>query len=486
MENVNELDKIIEKIKSYNSHWTSGHISQDILSKPKRKYFDLLFPLVKQLEVTRAVILLGPRRVGKTILLQQCISELIKLGTPPTNINYLSLDDPLFYKLSLDDFLKLFQQIFKDTSKDISKDKSLDHTFFIFDEIQYLEHWDSSLKILVDHYPTTKFIASGSAAGVLRRQSIESGAGRFTDFMLPAITFYEYLELLNLTQNLIIFNDKGNKGIASKDINALNQEFLNYLNYGGFPEAIFNESVRDNSDIFIRQDIIDKVLLKDLPALYGIDNIPELNRIFGYLCYRTGLEISYEALSNASNVSKNTLKKYIEYLEAAFLIRIIKRVDESGKTFKRENFFKVYITNPSMYSAIYGKQKDENENLGNLVETSIFSQFIHDTEWLHNLYYARFSKGKGEVDMVYLDQHFKIPWCLEIKWSDRYVDKISELKSLLSFCQLHKPKLITVSTKTIQRNMAFTDFDIQFKEAALICFNIGFTSIRKSKTHSSL
>lgn len=57
-----------------------------------------------------------------------------------------------------------------------------------FDEIQYLKSWEVHLKALVDRYPNLKFVASGSAAAALRLKSNESGAGRFTEFLLPPLT----------------------------------------------------------------------------------------------------------------------------------------------------------------------------------------------------------------------------------------------------------------------------------------------------------
>ena len=64
-----------------------------------------------------------------------------------------------------------------------------------YDEIQYLKEWKVSLKSLVDTYLNVKFIASGSAAAELKKRSDESGAGRFSDFNLPPLTFYEYIHL---------------------------------------------------------------------------------------------------------------------------------------------------------------------------------------------------------------------------------------------------------------------------------------------------
>ena len=461
---------IEKKIKSINRHWYTNKIDEEICSFKKRKYFDLFFPLVINFNLQRAIVLMGPRRVGKTVMLFQTIQECLNKDIVSKDIVYFSMDEPLFYSLSLDDLLNKYRKV--------AGEKSFQNKVIIFDEIQYLKKWDVQLKVLVDNYQKTKFIVSGSATGALRRYSYESGAGRFTDFMLPPLTFYEYLDLLDLTDRLLHLDSDKAKVISSKDIKALNEEFINYLNYGGFPEAIMNQSIRLNPDKFIRQDIIEKVLLKDLPSLYGINDIQELNKLFNYLAYHTGNEISYESLSQSSGVAKNTIKKYIEYLEAAFLIKRISRVNEKGKVFKRDNYFKVYLTNPSMYSAIYGLTKpSEHDNLGRLVETAICSQWVYNRSIFSYLHYARLPQGKGEVDIVCLNRNFKVKYCLEIKWSDQFYNKPKSLNSLIYFCRKNNPSHVTVTTKTKKGHVVQNDVDIYFKEAAIVCYSIGHSQI---------
>jgi predicted AAA+ superfamily ATPase len=81
------------------------------------------------------------------------------------------------------------------------------------------------------------------------------------------------------------------------------------------------------------------VLLRDLPSLYGISDTQELNRLFTTLAYNTGNEVSIDELSKDSGVAKNTLRKYLEYLEAAFLIHRLYRIDENARRFKRAMHF---------------------------------------------------------------------------------------------------------------------------------------------------
>src|SRR5690554_8146255 len=79
---------------------------------------------------------------------------------------------------------------------------------------------------------------------------------------------------------------------------------------------------------YVKSDIVDKVLLRDLPSLYGIKDVQELNRFFTYIAYNTGNEFSYEKMCRDSGIQKTTLKKYLEYLEAAFLIKVLNRSEE--------------------------------------------------------------------------------------------------------------------------------------------------------------
>ena len=174
---------------------------------------------------------------------------------------------------------------------------------------------------------------------------------------------------------------------------------MNYLNYGGYPEVVFSTEIQRDPGRFVKADIIDKVLLRDLPSLYGIQDIQELNYLFTTLAFNTANEVSLEELSKDSGVAKNTIKRYVEYLEAAFLIRTVHRVDQNGRRFKRANFFKVYLSNPSIRCALFSPIKADDDAMGRLVETAIFSQWFHDDKL--NLYYGRWNKG--EVDIVNLD-----------------------------------------------------------------------------------
>ena len=332
-------DQIRRRLSSENPWWgESGSISEAYSAYEPRAYLDLFFPLITGTTKHRAVVLLGPRRVGKTVMIHHAIRKLIESGVPASNILYCSIDSPIYNGLSLDDLLQEYSSV-----KGVNLES--DELYVFFDEIQYFKDWEQHLKSLVDLRAALRFCVSGSAAAALKLKSHESGAGRFTDFLLPPLTFYEYLSLLGKSDlvELVSVGDKGAHRHVCSDFMALNEAFVNYLNFGGYPEIALSPELQADPTRFIKSDIIDKVLLRDLPSLYGIQDIQELNYLFTTLAFNSANEVSLESLSQSSGVAKNTIKRYIEYLEAAFLIRTVHRVDRSAKRFKRANFFKVYL-----------------------------------------------------------------------------------------------------------------------------------------------
>jgi predicted AAA+ superfamily ATPase len=238
---------------------------------------------------------------------------------------------------------------------------------------------------------------------------------------------------------------------------------------GGYPEALFSEAIKADLQRYIKSDIIDKVLLRDLPGLYGIQDIQELNKLFTILAYNTGNEISLDELSKNSGVAKNTIKRYLEYLEAAFLITILNRVDQKGKKFKRKNYFKVYLTNPSIRCALFGPTSFEHEFMGNIVETALISQIVH-SRLIENLYYAKLRKG--EIDLVYLTPK-KMFWATEIKWSNRFFDNPQELSNFIKFAQKNKIKDLWVTTIDKKELKIVDGLAINFKEASVYCYTVG-------------
>jgi len=408
-------------------------------------------------------------------MLFHSIQQLLTENANPQKIFFIGIDNPIYVHLSLEDILNLCKQ-------SLNQD-NLKGCYVFFDEIQYLKDWERHLKVLVDSFPETKFIVSGSAAAALKWHSTESGAGRFTDFMLPPLTFQEYIHLKEM--NHLIYNGKISYGenqipyCLTHNIKVLNKEFVHYLNFGGYPEVVLSEKIQSDMGRYVKNDIVDKVLLRDLPSLYGIKDVQELNRFFTYIAYNTGNEFSYETMSKESGIQKDTLKKYLEYLEAAFLIKVLNKVDVTAKRLKRITSFKVYLTNPSLRTALFSPISETDNEMGNMVETAVLSQWMHREKL--DLTYARWKEGRneGEVDLVLVDdKKYKPLWGVEIKWSNRYFEKPNELKSLIHFCKNNHFQNALVTSIDQLGIKEIEGLLFSFVPASIYSYNIGDITLK--------
>lgn len=474
--------EIYDGMRVENPWWDGKRRPIGIENYPERSYLTGFRQLVSQRDVQRSVILLGPRRVGKTVMILQAIDGLLKQGIKGDHVVYLSVDRPLYGQKRLEQLLALHLQQMEYPSDALM--------WVFFDEVQYVANWEQELKSLTDLYRNIRFVASGSAAAALRRQSQESGAGRFTDYLLPALTFDEFITFqteedpaLARLRGFVEGGGEDHAMLRPQDIQYLNVLFEQYLTYGGYPEAVLNAQVQEGMGRFVREDIVDKILLRDLPSLYGISDTRELNRLFSTLCYNSAQEVSLEKLSQTGAVAKNTLKRYMDYLEAAFLIRTCPRVDNNARAFQRQSAFKVYLTNPSLRAALFRPILQDDEAFGHLAETGVLSQWFHNPD-ISELHYARWTAG--EVDIVHIDPATQTPsWFVEVKWTDRFVDRFHELAAVREFCRRHETTLRSgvVTTRSRFGKERVGDVDIRLVPTAIYAWIVGRQVLEKSQNN---
>ena len=467
--------EINTRLREENPWWVDGAgIDRDFAAFPRRAYLQPFTRLLRQDGPQRALLLLGQRRVGKTILVIHAIDDLLQRKVAGRDILYISLETPTFFGRSLESLVRRFQKMFERPAGTA--------LYVFFDEIQYLKGWEVHLKSLVDSFRGIQFVATGSAAAALKHKSAESGAGRFAEYVLPPLTFFEYLRFIGSEDALIVHDgDPDDAGrFRARDIHGLNDAFVNYVNFGGYPEAVFSETVRKNPRRYIKSDIIDKVLLRDLPSLYGIADVQELNSLFNTVAYNSAQEISVEDLSQSSGVSKPTIAKYLEYLEAAFLIKRLRRIDENAARFRKAMTFKVYLTNSTMRSALFAPLDADDAAMGHMVETAVFSQWLHNASYIESLHYARWKKG--EVDLVSLDAAQRPRFAVEVKWSDRAPGDAKEIKALLEFARVNTlARRPLVTTRTLSDIKIMDGIEVEFTPASLHCYTVGRNTLERSR-----
>lgn len=485
MANVELLERqIMGRLKIDNPWWRTGKIPSDYANMTPRLYLDKFYPIATDPSIRRAVILMGPRRVGKTVMVFHTIQRLINEGVSPQNIIYISVETPIYNKI-------LLEELFIMAKRTLGKEDSEERFYVFFDEVQYLKEWEINLKSLVDTYRNVKFVATGSAAAELKMKSNESGAGRFTDFNLPPLLFVEYIHMKKydylFKETETVFNGYPANYYTTDNIEKANRLLLDYMNYGGYPEVAMSEKIQGDPEQFIRHDIIDKVLLRDLPSLYGITDVQELNSLFNMIAYHSGAQFSYKNLAQESEVKIDTLKKYITYLEAAFLIKLVHRIDDNAKVFKRNVNFKIYLTNPSLRCALFQPiEKDENE-MGDMIETTVYSQWIPRGL---EVGYANWKKSKseqGEVDMVGLNaSSLKPSWAVEIKWSDMFFENPLKLTSLLYFLEKNQLPSAIVTSRTKEGIKTVNGLDILFIPVVNYIYTVGKNTLEKRKDFKGL
>lgn len=395
-------------------------------------------------DIRRTVVLTGTRRVGKTTIQYQMIDALLNDGIPPQKIVFISMDHPML-KLSQ------FQEVLDCYHENIYADQDV---YYFFDEIQYASDWDRWLKIIYDNQPDTRVVATGSASPALMKGSRESGAGRWSVIQVPTLSFYEYCELLGLDipdipENLKV-TDLLNKTQIERtqimlQLSKVQNHFMRYLQVGGFPELALADNDLMAQQI-MREDVVDKVLKRDLPSLYSIRNATELERIFLYLCNVSSEIISIDAITKELNgVSRATVENYIHYLESANLIYQSWPVDMSDKKILKARP-KIYIADAAIRNAVLMDETIMTDpvGMGKVVETAVYK---HITAFYYkfatSVGYFRGGKKNKEIDIV-VDYPKIKNILIEVKY--REGAPISNSDAIVELCENASAAIIITKT----------------------------------------
>jgi hypothetical protein len=159
-------------------------------------------------------------------------------------------------------------------------------------------------------------------------------------------------------------------------------------------------------------------------------------------------------------------------LESAFLIKKISRLNQTANKLKRETTFKLYLTNPSMRTALFGAIKEDDKFMGNMVENAIFSQIMH-LDYIDRTFYANWKKG--EVDLVIKNKELTgFDEICEIKWSNRYIKNQNDLDGLIYFYYKNIKKMAnpncSIFTTTKNKYCFMNNLNIRFVENCIYCF----------------
>ena len=398
---ITTKESILKVLSAYNPWWKTGVVNPKLTKTYKRFAFYEAMKRIDQTDIRRTVVLTGTRRVGKTTIQYQMIEALLARGVPPQKIVFISMDHPMLKLSDFNDILECYHE-------NVYAEQDV---YYFFDEIQYAQDWDKWLKTIYDMQPDTQIVATGSASPALVKGNQESGAGRWSVIQVPTMSFYEYCELLNLDRPklpknlkvtpLLHMSQQERTGIMMQ-LSKVQNHFTRYLQVGGFPEL----ALADNDIMaqqIMREDVVDKVLKRDLPSLYNIRNATELERIFLYLCNVSSEIVSIEAIAKElSGVSRPTVENYIQYLESANLIYQSWPINMAGKKVLKASP-KIYIADAAIRNAVLMDESmlTDPVQMGKVVETAVYKHvaaFYY--QQATSVGYFRGGKRGKEIDIV--------------------------------------------------------------------------------------
>ena len=333
--------------------------------------------LGKFIEPNKVLVIYGPRRIGKTTMIQQFLDQTT-----------------LKFRFDTGEDLRVQQVL---SSQDLSQIKDFVGTnkLVVIDEAQNIPDIGVGLKLIVDHIPHIKVIATGSASFDLAHKVGEPLVGRkWTKVLYPV----SQLELV--------------KQYSKFDVK---QNLEQYLIYGGYPEVL------TASDSDRKRNILDEIsssyLLKDILAIEQVKSSKLLVDLLKLLAFQIGHEVSHSELGSQLGIDKKTVARYLDLLEKTFIIVSLPPYARNlRKAISKKN--KYYFIDNGIRNALINNYNnlDTRNDLGQLWENFLVVERLKKQAYLPihaNNYFWRTYHQK-EIDWVE-EREGKI-FGFEFKW----------------------------------------------------------------------
>ncbi len=426
-------EQIIKVLRQYNPWWrTPSAIKEEVKPQKRLGYYEAL-KILKHNSIRRFAVLSGVRRVGKTTIMYQIIDQLIEEGICPKNILYATFDNPVLKLVDVEKVLSIYELLYP-----------IEGTRYLFlDEIQYTRDWELWIKVIYDSRKDIRLIATGSASPVLEKGSTDSGTGRWSVLKIPTMSFYEYCRLLALEEpalpddlklSELVKLDTAEAGDLISRFSPLQNHFNRYLTIGGFPELVLSDD-----DIYaqrmLREDVVDKVIKRDVLTLFNIRNPLLMEKLFLYLCMNaTEIFNAATASKELENVSVATIAGYIEALEMSNLIYLSKPMNVGSKGALKGKP-KIFIADAAIRNAVLMVDdvlSDEKE-LGAIVETAVYKHIVsfYQGSTAQLGYFRKAKDNQKEVDVVIELPRQKI--LCEVKYRNN--SHIGAADAIVELCQ---------------------------------------------------
>ncbi len=342
-----------ELLYQYNPWWEEAFKNKDV--KPREKY---LVELRRYLNFRQIVVLTGLRRVGKTTLMKLIIEELIESGVSPNHILYVSLDDYLLHKNSIQEVVNEFRTI--------HKIKIEEKIYLFLDEVTSKDEFHVQLKNIYDSQETKIFAASSSAS--MLRDKKASLTGRAITLEVRPLDLMEYLFFKGIT-------------IRKRDRQLYKSHFLEYCKDGGLPENVLNP----NREYLM--NLVDDIIQKDITAYHGIKNHQIVRDYFTLLMERSGKQLSINKIARILDISPDTSKRYLSFFESAYLIHLLPRWGKTNQKILSPQ--KIYASDLGIKHMFMGER-----DIGSYFENYVYL-LLRNKKTLYYLY-----ENRSEIDFI--------------------------------------------------------------------------------------
>lgn len=414
-----DKQELFAVLQEFNPWWDSNEVPN--LPSWERTVSRELYEWTDRLESSRSLLLSGPRQVGKTTLLLQAIRRLLEQGVDKVSILYATFDHPIIKLAGADMLIQVWKEL------NVLPENGVIYLFL--DEIQYVDHWPVWLKHQSDFNKRFRIAVTGSAIPIEHHQ--ESGVGRWETLKIPTLSFYEYLMLRKVSLPDIpvissfveLFSwSEGQFLRVGRQAQQLVPHFHEYLMRGGFPEPALIDDITRTQKL-LREDIVDKVLKRDMTAIFGVRRVIELEKIFLYLCLHDGGTMDMTKIaSELEGISRSGVTKYMELFEQTHLVYQLKPHGYGKEVLRGKS--KYYLADPALSGSVLllGKRLLQRpEKLGAAVEAAFFKHlFTRYYQRSIGFSYWQDRKGKMKaVDIIAEVGDQIIPF--EVKYRDKPV-----------------------------------------------------------------
>ena len=363
----------------------------------KRRLFEKLLPWFDSPHI---LIIKGARRAGKTTLLKFLEGYLKKQGQ---RVAFFAVDQHLFEPYFKDPLL--FERYLH--QEGLLGDGRL---FLLLDEFQYLNDPGLFLKVLYDRLsPKLKLIVSGSSSLEISRTR-EFLTGRKIEFILERFSFLEFLSAT--------FPKKLWEEAPSDDWNTLEEiavfyqrelkrYFVDYINWGGYPEVILTPIVEKKETIL--REILATYLQKDVAAFLQVENISAFNHLIRILAAQIGSLLNKSELADTLKIRFETVSRYLDILEGTFIFHLLrpyyqnirKELSKNSKIYTRD-FGIIYFALRRLFNTY-------EEISGHEVENFVFREIMEQFP-LEDVYFYRTRSG-AEIDFLVAQERMYLIEC---------------------------------------------------------------------------